>query len=294
MLPPPFPITDEMRLADWLELSALISDDANSSIGDLERVLRREEVADEEDIDLEDKYSTVIDELEKRSAAAPEAYPFVINETRVEFRGTIDQKLPYIFCLLLSYIDWEERGDEKSSPEQTFEELSCVAVREYTGGEVVRFAAPRNDLPAEFDEAVEELCELINEGEGYGERDFRAGQDKKLDVVAWKSFPDQMYSKLVVFGQCASGKNWLRKAYELDPVQFCRMYMRELPSSRLIRSLFIPHRITDALWFEVQSGLRGLLFERCRIGQLAYDREFRGREQALEWAQQMINQLKNP
>ena len=50
----PMPVTDELKLADWLELYALTSPDGNASFADLERALRREGIFgpdDNEDIE---------------------------------------------------------------------------------------------------------------------------------------------------------------------------------------------------------------------------------------------------
>ena len=84
MLEPPCDLLDPLELADWLELLALTAADENSSQGDLERVLRRaspSELADEhgDDEKVEQKTLDVFRELEQRSIAGGDAYPFDVG-----------------------------------------------------------------------------------------------------------------------------------------------------------------------------------------------------------------------
>lgn len=273
MLALPTPATDPITLADWLELSALTSHDLNSSVGDLERALRSAGVLDaspgaeaDEEIDpgaLQGVCLDTFSELEARSVASSDAYPFELRPTgSIHVRIPAGAFSPYVFCLCLSYVGDAPLGHQRIFPRRLFEHLSCAAARNYLSGEGVRFASPRDNLPRAFRTALTEVCDRMGEGSTRA----RAGQpaDASLDVVAWRHFADRHPGKLVMFGQCASGRNWSDKLGELHPLAFCGPWLSIQPVSQILRAFFIPHRISGPRWEEVNR-LAGLVFDRCRL-----------------------------
>lgn len=269
-LPLPHRPTDELKLADWLELHALLSDDKNSSVGDLERALNRATVFNpENDIALESKCVAVLNELQQRVKSADRAYPFVIDGTLLCLKSELESFIAYAFCLCLSYFGWENKKGRKLFPDRLFEELSCIAARNFTGDMSVKFGFPRQELPKNFAHAVDRLCYLIGECTGFNYQPSKAVKDYGLDIVAWRDFPDESSSKLILFGQCATGLE-KSKEVELQPDVFCGNWLLHQPVSPLIKAYFTPHRIESKSW-ETLGRRAGIIFDRCRIAYLAHE-----------------------
>ncbi|MBC8447855.1 MAG: hypothetical protein H8D78_08900 [Chloroflexi bacterium] len=282
-------LTDPLRLADWLELHALCSPDHNSSRGDLESALRTAallELDDDEEIEL--KLLEVFWELEERARAAEQAYPFdlAFRGGVLELRSNWESFPAYVFCLCLSYF-----GSEDAAPRKLFEEVSRLAARGYLQGEAVGFGSPRTELPRSFSVAIAELCQRIGEGEGYSDQPSLSRKDDRLDLVAWKEFVDRHPSKVLMFGQCASGWNWEAKLTELQPKAFCDHWMQETPVSPLISSLFIPHRIEPSKWKWVARNA-GIVFDRCRIAFWAHQ-EGANFDAIISWIKGLLVQVQS-
>ena len=267
----PKSLEDVIALADWLELLALQSADGNSSIGDLRDALqlplggkRADELARDTLIEIED-----------RVYAAEGAYPFELQGGDVlATKVRLSEYAAYIFCLFISYFGWQPEKGDSLNPRLLFEELACVAARQYLQGTVFQFGTSRRLTgPAGFRDTLEQLCHEL--GEGFGVRPSRTlhKQDDHVDLVAWRDFPDKRQSRLVVFGQCATGADWKEKISELQPKAFWDHWMKEALVSPLARSFFIPHRISDEgdreNWmYCARHG--GILFDRCRVAYWAW------------------------
>jgi hypothetical protein len=91
--------------------------------------------------------------------------------------------------------------------------------------------------------------------------------------VAWRGFHDNRESKLVIFGQCATGQDWPEKVSELQPEAFWDHWMLVSQVSPLERSFFIPHRVRDEgegeTW-RYYARYAGILFDRCRVAYWAW------------------------
>jgi hypothetical protein len=111
---------------------------------------------------------------------------------------------------------------------------------------------------------VNQLTHDLGEGGGFREQAIKGAKDDKVDLVAWRDFKDKWPSKLVMFGQCAAGADWLSKDRELAPQAFWDQWMSEGKVSQLLRSFYMPHRIRKDLWNK-RARRTGLLFDRCRV-----------------------------
>lgn len=274
MLSLPHPLTDDLRLADWLELMAVLSADKNSSTGDLERILKRSalfETAESETI--ERKCLAVFRELEGRAIAAGDGYPFSLGLSGgLQMKADWNAFPSYMLCLCLSFWKWKQPKGAKIYPRRLFENISRVAATNYLGGEGVRFASPRTTLSKSFPKAVDELCAGVGEGKGFYQQKTGAAKDDTLDVVAWKSFPDGHFGKLILFGQCASGATQDSKRSELQPIEFCDQWFIRAPTVGLIKAFFIPHRLARDEW-EQTTRKAGIVFDRCRLARWAHGHE---------------------
>jgi hypothetical protein len=283
--------------ADWLELCALRECDRNASLSDLmaalnvsgsyDALIPPEEVDEEyvpsgagvieEGQETGDAFQSeaaadaAFLEVSERLAACgnSETYPFDVGQNHVALRDDTEQSV-YVFLLLLSTFG-HDAGPKKEEGAKLFEEVCARAAEAYLGGSLANsmvFGFPRRVGPAGFGPAVDDLCRTMGEGRGHRERPTSKDQkDAKLDVVAWRGFPDGRPGKLIAFGQCATGDHWRDKLTELQPGDWCRFWMQETPAALPIRLFFIPHRIEQEEWLHTCS-LGGILLERCRISHL--------------------------
>ncbi|HEX7314342.1 MAG TPA: hypothetical protein VF297_10485 [Pyrinomonadaceae bacterium] len=271
----PSETTNILKLADWLEIYALISADGNSSRGDLENALRTASVFEPGDREAVEAFCLqVFFELEQRATAAGDAYPFIIDGAVLTSKPNRDEFIGYIFCLFLSYFRWStERNHELPiNPWLLFEELSCIAAAEYLSGEGVRFGTSRSRGDAAkvgFKKAIKDLCKKLGEGKDFKEQPVLSRQDDKVDLIVWKHFSDRRTSKIVMFGQCAAGDNWISKVTELQPSAFWRQWMVEARVSPHLRSFYIPHRVAIEEW-DLYARKSDILFDRCRVAFWAF------------------------
>jgi len=141
--------TNELKLADWLEIYALISADENPSKGDLEQALRTASVLEAQGSDaIEAKCLEVFSELEHRSIAADDAYPFDIDGATLSVKPQREIYASYIFCLCLSYFRWDATRNKEINidPWLLFEDLSCIAAAQFVHGEVMSFGTARGKV----------------------------------------------------------------------------------------------------------------------------------------------------
>jgi hypothetical protein len=288
-LPLPAASDSKEELADWLELRALSDGDQSSSLQDLIREFRRngsldalENAPDRGSADSERLAESAFSEVEDRmQACGPQAYPFVVKDRTIDLKDGYE-RYPYIFQLLLTAFGLAPvKGS--ASPEKTFEEMAAIAARRYLGpdGESLGFAFgfPRRYEAKNFHDALTDLCRKIGEGSGAGipsekltdatsvmrRRRFSEQKDGKLDIVAWRPFPDRRSGKLIGFGQCATGKtDWRAKMSELQPDVFEKLWLAEPFSCSPIRMFFVPRRIEEGDWRDV-AAQAGIVFDRCRI-----------------------------
>ena len=157
-----------------------------------------------------------------------------------------------------------------------FERISAVALVEYLGGagraRSFDFGSPRRDTLRSFRQAIDELCETMGEGGGSAAR-MKASdmKDAGLDLAAWVPFGDDRLNQLSVFGQCAAGQNWRGKITELQPVHFCRSWMKDPPALSPLAAFFVPRQIGKPQWEIDAQHDRQILFDRLRIARLLGD-----------------------
>lgn len=255
---------DSAMLADWLEITAFVSDDGETSAGDLERQLSRLNCARPEEA-----AGNALAEVDRRGKAAATAYPFQRSPSgsAVIRRDEAATCIAYLFCLLLSFCRWKLRKGAGLNPWLLFEELSCHAARNYLGEAVAFGTSTRVGKTAGtvFASRVNMLCKQLGEGDEFnGGKTFNA-QDEKLDLVAWRPFADGRASKVVMFGQCASGANWRTKLPEIQPKAFWDNWIAGPAVSPLFRCFFMPHRIFFPEEWAQKARKGGVLFDRCRI-----------------------------
>src|SRR5439155_19512293 len=110
-------------------------------------------------------------------------------------------------------------------------------------GMAVRFGAPRvkTEIPRSFKAAINFLCvDCIGEGGGWPTGKVCTPrlrpQDGGLDVVAWRDWPDKLPGKMMLWGACATGGDWERKAQDLMLGSFTGEWMVLQPITPILRA----------------------------------------------------------
>lgn len=306
--------------ADWLELCVLQSSSQRVSVREYIRDLGIGGTADAVDlpweangisIDDDDTYESIGDdtfaEINERFEACggtDGAYPFeIVGQNVLQMRVDMRES-PYVFMMLLSRFG-KGAGPSRSKGAELFEDLCAEAIRNYLGGIQSQrgqtvdahsrscvFGFPRRVLPTGFADAVDQLCIELGEGVSHRIRPKLPDQkDGKLDIVAWKTFPDLREGKLIAFAQCATGQDWNQKLTELPvTVDWCRYWMQDTPAVLPIRAFCVPHRIEFKEWLQTTL-YGGVLFDRCRIGYLSGNLEQGLTTKLTRWSSYIIRRL---
>ena len=230
-----------------------------------------DELVERENDELERIADAAFEELALRKAYLGAHYPFIVNTALSAESGA--KISPYVFLTALTFFGTEMENMPESGS-SLFENISAAALVEYLGGaETVQsydFGFPRRNGPKGFRKAIEALCRELGEGLGCKVRKplTQNVKDAKLDLVAWVPFSDMRRNQLSVFGQCAAGANWESKLNELQPVDFCNIWLKEPPAMSPLLAFFVPRKIMDDVWFRVCVGERRVIFDRLRIARL--------------------------
>lgn len=295
VLPGPQMSTNPLHLADWVELKALASADLNASHGDLVAILTSLAPTDETPSSTEDEQAAVedlatqaFDEMFGRQAAAGDAYPFTVENGVLRAKQDYRRRLPYLYCLMLSFFGYERTKKELKACARLFEELARDAAVNYVQGSGIRFGWPRTDIPRGFRKAVDYLCTEIGEGKESRPLDLPGAKDGSLDIVVWRDFPDRLPGRIMLFGQCACGNDWKDKTTELRADGFGPKYMLEPIATWIVPAFFIPHRFEGARWKSITIDA-GIVFDRCRVASYAgLDKE---RPDQAKWVDRMLNEI---
>ena len=230
-----------------------------------------DETVERESEELERIADAAFEELALRKGYLGAHYPFTVDGTLRAEAGA--QSSMYAFLTALTFFGPTLRTASENGS-SLFEHISAAALVEYLGGpETVRsydFGFPRRNTPKVFRDAINDLCAKLGEGlRCKVSRPLIANvKDAKLDLVAWVPFSDMRRNQLSVFGQCAAGANWQSKLNELQPVDFCNIWLREPPAMPPLLAFFVPRKVMDDVWFQVCVGERRIFFDRLRIARL--------------------------
>ena len=268
----PPPNDTRSRFADWLEILSLANSRGVATRGDflgLHDLLDDDSHAVETDPDtgeeleaeiLENARSIfadeVFDELYYRADVLKTRYPFEIDLQGRESRLSVAQRShdieteaarsSYLFCLLTSAIrDHRIQGDNTAQLQQEipkiFQAIAANAAAAMLGGGAISFGWPRPNGSA-FQPALREASQQLRLGKPLDNVPlWSSGQQKDagIDIIAWRDFADKRPGKFVLFGQVASGNNWIEKTVKNDTSLFLSWFS-ERPTEHYIPAIFIP------------------------------------------------------
>lgn len=263
-------------LADWMEIEALRSQERQTSVAKLTKLIRRTgstdaivgPLGDAGSVASQSVAQEAFAEIENRKkACGPSRYPFDVENGFLKVQPSPEDS-PYIWLLLMSVVP-PTAGHNGTAA--LFERLCTRATLGYLGGTAngvtaIRFGSPRRPPLAKLSQAIDDLCKSLREG-GRCRSPEKAKHtgDEGLDIVAWRHFPDAKEGKLIAFGQCAAGLvGWQSKLAEMDARAFMKKWLFGTLVVDPVRLFFVPRRIPADDW--EHAGIDGgVLFDRCRI-----------------------------
>ena len=269
---PPVPKDTRSRLADWLEVEALVRKRGVAARGDVLRLydfmsddghdLETDEVTGEilESEILENDRSECADEvlaeIEHRAKVLGADYPFQLSFERFQWSirpaSQVDDnrmmaaRACYLFCLLTSAIRDDRIGGAaiaslRRSMERYFQAVATDAAAGIIYGEAISFGSPRPGGTG-FHPALKDASARMRLGRPLQRVPlWSSGKEKDagIDVIAWQDWRDGRPSKVVMLGQVASGNNWTDKSVKNDTHRFFEWFS-ERPTEHFIPSIFIP------------------------------------------------------
>lgn len=255
------------ELADWVELSTIVSPSGSSGAAELRALVRREEDSErrvltdeltgdqleEETLDTEEDRieDAVLSEIEFRKAVLGLDYPFTVETSRGSWALSFDGlgssgSEIYLSCLLISCMRDKRiredavRAESGVDPARLFQAISSDASQALLGRSI-SFGWPRAD-GTNFRDALQGFVDALRVGKPKSQPPFgasRAVKDEGIDVIAWRSFTDGRPGNLLLFGQVASGGNWRGKPVAVELPLFLDWFHTR-PAQHPITAMFIP------------------------------------------------------
>jgi hypothetical protein len=209
-------ITTPERVADWLEISLLVSSSGNLP---LDQALQ---LGDEELNVSSPQTSMAISVMANRAAILGDLYPFeVIAGIAIRRRAVSPLANTYATLLILTPSSVARLMLPGLVIAQMAELLEGVAQRALSnfwgpGGEAIQFAYPSQiGRPRGFDQAVVWLAGKIGVQPGRGYRPPRR-RDGGVDVVAWRRFRDGRPGFPIALAQCTIQEEAFTKTTDID------------------------------------------------------------------------------
>lgn len=267
------------QLADYTELICWRDNFLSSTA--LFKLLGRLEENDysdgvpEEDEGIESAVGAAFDEIDRRSKACGDGYPFEIADQGYTLRSKKDDgNRKHMICkyTLYKYMLLATRLNMKTNREHAcidgtllFEKLSAEAACEYIGDRAQSLVFGTSS-GADFRGKIDNLCKRIGEGDGFVNRNDAPPtvKDDSLDIVVWKQFADRRAGKLIAFGQCKTGTSYRDTLTQLQPGSFCDEWLASPLVLKPVRMFFVADAISQSRWYGM-ARKAGLLFDRCRI-----------------------------
>lgn len=231
------------EIADAVEIRSWASSEGytfNSLKEELEAV-----IAENEEDTPEELSQKVMDEILARQSVLGDAYPFKCDGYKVEFSSAMPGASTYLFCLGLSMLPATDISNDERSVQ--FETVAMSAATAFFGGASLRIGAPwRTDEIPTYEVLLNKVLEMIP-NLGPPTRDAApAGGDCGWDVLIVKEFADQKFPRLIVLGNCATGRtDWMKKGMEVQPGYFFQSSFTADPRSVLITFFAVPFVMDD-------------------------------------------------
>lgn len=280
--------------ADYIELVSLVTSDFVSQSDIVDRLFDEGAVVEIEsprdgeigllESQINDKaegyVNTYFEYLEKRKLIYGDNYPFIFDKNKgikvIDKSELSEQQKLYIYLLIASSLS--SFRDIKQFITDDFEKLSELVLKAYLPSNAKVFGFGSNSkYKGKTKEKIIKLGKDIN----VYARDDRiidlipdeSTEDKGLDVVGWIPFEDNNPNTIIIFGQCACGKNWFGK--QIDTRRYDKFYTHYL--TPFIHAMFYPEDFDNyGGKFNLDLDLiENIVFERRRLLNLADENVFK-------------------
>jgi hypothetical protein len=244
------------KLADWLELNALSSQDGRVGFGtllsaaDMSKEGQPEDIADDDTSD-ETLVLSAQREIKHRFQVIGNDYPFRIAENGQSMHvvaNISDTGVAYLLCLFLSHANDRTIVPKKLAPRITasvrnlFQSCATVAAGGFVQGTAISFGWPRPN-GTEFLKALKKVYKLFGDGTPVVRPRSAASQhvkDDGIDVIAWRPSADDLPGTQYLLGQVASGEDWVEKSVVADSQHFHKYWFKVQPSTQHQDAMFMP------------------------------------------------------
>ena len=212
------------------------------------------------------KAQEALEILADRARILGDRYPFRLEGTSISCLRPV---APYLYLLALALAD--SNRITLDIRETQFEAFAASAVSGYFGGGSIVLTGARSTLP--WDEKLSRLRTLLSEmpepvkSRPTGIEGMEG--DEGLDFVFVKPFADGRPSRIVVCGNCATGRNnWRSKGKETEPDHFFRYFFQRAPDAVSLLAIAVPFIPSDNE-LSRKLGRDVLLFDRLRLSEFA-------------------------
>jgi hypothetical protein len=239
-------------IADWVELYIVLNK-ISFSKGDLNSLLSQvDETCDE------NKSNSIFNYIKERIEDYGTNCPLKVEEERIIFKEDYSDYRIYLFCLILSVVDYEDLNSITEKPQKIFEKLSCELIKEYIHTEEGMVIGHPN---GNFKESIDLFIEKTKRrkiGDNYYLKDKN---DAGVDSLIWKSL-DNRGNQIVIFNQATISKDYTNKQDIL--IEMWQTFF-DFSNKEIIVTLSNPRFIDDLRSLNENSKRYGLIFDRGKI-----------------------------
>lgn len=274
--------------ADYIELVCLVTSDFVSQADIRDRLFDEGARIDVEspkdgasgslDSQINDKaeryVNTYFDYLGKRKSIYGINYPFIFDDKKgirvIDKSKLSEQQKLYIYLLIASSLNSFRKLQQFITDD--FEKLSELVLKAYLpkNAKVVGFGSS-SPYSGNAKEKIRKLGKDINVYE-FDDRVINLIpnsniKERGLDVVGWVPFEDNNPNTIIIFGQCACGKEWFGK--QIDTKRYDKFYRHYL--TPFLHAMFYPEDFDnyDGLFNLDLDLMDNIVFERRRLLNLA-------------------------
>ncbi len=243
------------RIADWVELYILVYK-ATLSKSKILSILQKEAISiEEEDID------SVISELERRLLLYGRIKPFQVIGSNIRPKIGWKKYPEYALCLYYSAygVGITTKGSKRDSGTKYFEDITKCCLEKYLLSYGHAFGFPSS---FSFKKQLDSFASRINE-KRYDDPN-PDDKDRGVDIIVYKQFDEIRGNCILLFVQCAAGKNWNDK--KTVPIDSYRRYF-SFNQKSVLSSLAITQVVDINDWQNACSDY-GLIIDRARLFRL--------------------------
>ena len=254
--------------ADYLELSAVFSEDRQSLSGDIVNALELAADTEFEDVNAEmetreDIAAGAVARMNFRARALAAAYPFEVDDRGEAIYFTVERldigQAAYLVSLLLSNLralspllngsELHPSDREVRQLRQHFQYFATAAIAAEIGGPAWSFGFPRPDGTG-FIAKLSEIWNSLKDGTVKADPAAPAfPKDDQIDIFAWREQRDGLPGFLLVAAQVATGANWRDKSIKSHISRaFPARWFERAPATEMVAYHVIPFARPDGVF----------------------------------------------